>query len=581
MGLLGRLLQGRWAAFATLFLAALLLTTDAEAYEPTVPPFLEESLANPPGLPPPPAQPEPGQPPVPAEAPEPKTLRVAFASFPDYMDPQLSYTAEGWTAMSDVYLPLLTFRRASGKVGSEIVPGLARSLPKITNGGRTYTLFLQAGLKYSDGTPVRASDFEYAIKRLFRVNSGGWPFYTVIEGAERYLRTRQGGISGIVTDDRSGKIVIHLRKPTSAFPDLLALMFAAPVPRGTPMHDLSRNPPPATGPYVITSSRLGIGWSYERNPAWASANGPRVPEVPAGQMDRIEVSVIRNGNAEVNDIIADKIDWMQNPVPVGRFGELQRKYGGTQLRVEKTASTYYFWLNTTKAPFDDLRVRRAVNYAVDARALQRIYGDQLAPTHQILPPGTPGYRRFDLYPYNMAKARRVIAKADPEDRKITVWTDTESPNAEAGEYFAYVLRQLGFRVHLKVLNADNYFTVIGNRSTPNLDAGWSDWFADFPHPDDFFRPMLLGSSILSRNNGNFAQVNVPALNAEANRLNAMPLDQGTERRYARLDRSYMKLAPWVPFGTRTLTTFVSSRIDLSKVIFSPVFFQYLTSFQFK
>ncbi len=75
------------------------------------------------------------------------TLLGTYASFPDYLDPQLSYTAEGWTAMYDTYIPLLTYRHASGAAGSEVIPGLAKSLPKITNGGKTYTLFLRKGLK--------------------------------------------------------------------------------------------------------------------------------------------------------------------------------------------------------------------------------------------------------------------------------------------------------------------------------------------------------------------------------------------------------------------------------------------------
>jgi peptide/nickel transport system substrate-binding protein len=508
-------------------------------------------------------------------------LRAAFASFPDYLDPQLSYTAEGWTAMSDVYLPLLTFRHAAGKAGTELVPGLAKSLPKVTDGGRTYTLFLRRGLKYSDGTPIKASDFEYAIERLLRLNSGGYPFYTVIVGTSRYQRTHRGGISGIVTAERSGKIVIHLLRRTSSFSTLLALLFAAPVPRTTPMRDQTFDPPPASGPYTITQSSPGIGWAYARNPVWASNNGPLVSQVPAGHVDQIEVDVMPDPKAEVRGVLSGKIDWMQNPVPPLSIQNLAGHVRSVQLRVNKVPSTYYFWLNMTKPPFDDVRVRRAVNYAVDAKALQRIYFGQTVPTHQILPPGVPGYRRFNLYPYNMAKARQTIAAADPRDRTVTVWTDTESPNTEAGEYFAGQLQKIGFHVRLKVPSADNYFTVIGNRSTPNLDAGWGNWFQDYPHPDDFFRPLLLGSSILPFNNGNFAQIDVPSLNKTINKLNSLSLTPGTEDRYAALDRDYMKLAPWAPYGTRTLTTFVSSRVDLDRVIFSPVFFQYLTSFQLR
>jgi peptide/nickel transport system substrate-binding protein len=214
------------------------------------------------------------------------TLMVTYASFPDYLDPQLSYTSEGWTAMYDTYIPLLTYKHASGAAGSEVVPGLAKSLPKITNGGKTYTLFLRKGLRYSNGTMVKASDFTYAVERLFKVNSGGSPFYTDIVGAEGFQKTKSGGISGIKTNDKSGEIVINLVKPRGTFTNELGLMFVAPVPPNTPNEDLSAHPPPATGPYVITKSQPGRGWSYERNPQWLTNNAKLMPELPSGHVDK-------------------------------------------------------------------------------------------------------------------------------------------------------------------------------------------------------------------------------------------------------------------------------------------------------
>ena len=93
--------------------------------------------------------------------------------------------------MYDTYIPLLTYAHASGAAGSKVIPGLAESLPKISNGGKTYTLTLRKGLKYSDGTPVKASDFTYAIERMFKLNSGGSPFYTDIVGAEEFAEDEE------------------------------------------------------------------------------------------------------------------------------------------------------------------------------------------------------------------------------------------------------------------------------------------------------------------------------------------------------------------------------------------------------
>jgi peptide/nickel transport system substrate-binding protein len=123
--------------------------------------------------------------------------------------------------------------------------------------------------------------------------------------------------------------------------------------------------------------------------------------------------------------------------------------------------------------------------------------------------------------------------------------------------------------------------VIGNASTPNLDTGWADWFEDYPHPNDWFQPLLAGSSILRTNNGNFSQADIPSLDAEIARLRHSPLGPTQEAQYAELDRAYMEKAPWVPYGTRLLSTFVSERVDLSKVVYNPTFGADLTSFQFK
>jgi len=506
-------------------------------------------------------------------------LNATYASFPDYMDPQLSYTAEGWTAMGEVYIPLLTYKHGEGAEGSEVVPGLAKEMPKLSNGGKTYTLFLRPGLKYSDGTPVKASDFPYAIERLFKVNSGGSPFYTSIIGAEKFAETKTGGIPGIKTNDKTGEIKIELEKPRGTFPFELALMFAAPVPKGTPNEDLSANPPPGTGPYMITKSQPGRGWEYERNPYWAKANSKAMPEYPTGLIDGAKITIVRNPQTQVNDIEQGKYDWMQNPPPADRYTEVKEKYEGTQFKVEPTISTYYFWMNTTKPPFNDVKVRQAVNYAIDPAALERIYSGQIKGTHQILPPGMPGYKKFDPYPHSMEKAKEMLKEANPSDMNITVWTDTESPNNEAGEYYEGVLKELGFNTKLKIINADNYFTVIGNQSTPDLDTGWSDWFEDYPHPNDFFQPLLAGESILQTNNGNFANIDEPSLNKETAKLGEEELGPEQEEKYAELDKKYMELAPWAPYGTRTLSTFVSSNVNLENIIYNPTFFQYLTSFE--
>jgi peptide/nickel transport system substrate-binding protein len=507
------------------------------------------------------------------------TLRGTYAA-PAELDPAIAYTAEALTAMYNTYLPLLTYAHANGDAGTEVVPALAEDLPEISEDGKTYTLTLRKGLKYSDGTPVKASDFAASMERMFKLPTPGVQFYTDIVGAEKFLETKRGGIPGIETDDKTGKIVIHLTQPRGPFVKELALLYSALLPSGTPAKNLTSDPPPATGPYVIVKSEPS-GWSYERNPQWAKTNGKLMPDLPDGHVDKIEISVVSNKATSVNEVERGKSEWMQSTVPADLYSKVKDKYEGTQFRVERPINLYYFWMNTTQPPFDDPEVRKAVNYAVDSAALERIYSGSLVAAHQILPQGMPGHEPFDLYPHDMAKAKELLAKANPADRDITVWTNNESPNDEAGAYYQDVLSKLGFDAKLKTINAQVYFQQITNISTPDLDTGWVNWFADYPHPNDYFQPQLAGESIIPIGNSNLAQFDDPKLNAKIAELAEQQLGSEQEDEYAQLDREFMEQAPWAPYGTNTVSTFVSSDIDLDEVIFNPTFGQDLTSFQLK
>ena len=509
------------------------------------------------------------------------TLLGAYASFPDYLDPALSHTLEGWTATYDTYIPLLTYAHESGQAGSKVIPGLAEALPKVSGDGKTYELTLRKGLKYSNGEPVVASDFTHSLERAFILNSGGSPFYEGIVGAAKFLKTKKGGIPGVETDDKTGKITIHLENPDGSFESELALPYVALLPAKTPDKDLTAEPPPATGPYVITKSEPGRGWEYERNPQWAKNNAKLMPEIPSGHVDKIKIQVLRNPQTEVNYVESGKLDWMGNEVPPDRYQDVKSKYEGTQFRIEPTFSNYFFWMNTTQEPFNDVKVRQAVNYAIDPAALERIYSGRLEAGQQILPPGMPGYKKLNLYPHNMKKAKELIAEANPSDKEIVVWTNNESPSDDAGTYYQGVLQELGFKVELKILSPDNYFTVITNSSTPELDTGWANWFLEYPSPNGFFQPLLSEDSIAQVGGTNLPRFADPALSKKIAELGEQPVGPQQEAEYAQLDKEFMEEAPLAPYGTSTAATFVSSAINLDNVVFTPSFGQDLASFEFK
>jgi peptide/nickel transport system substrate-binding protein len=500
------------------------------------------------------------------------SLSILTPSFTDYEDPQLGYEATGWEARYNVYIPMLTYAHAEGVAGTKVIPGLAKDLPTVTNGGKTYTMFMQPGLKYSDGTDVKACDFKFAVQRMFDVDSGGAGFYTDIVGATDYQSGKSKDISGITCDDKTGKITIDLTEPRGTFNNELALQFVAPVPPDTPPKDQTANPPPATGPYYFTHVTPGQSWTEERNPEWAKNNAKILsPDLPSGNLDKITSTVVKNYSSATTEIEQNKADDLTDPPPTDRLQEVQSRYPD-QYKTQPTVSTYYFWMNTQQPPFDDVKVRQAVNYAVDPAALQRIYGGLMTPTQEILPPNMPGYKKYGpLYPHDMAKAKQLFQQANPSDTDITVWTDTDTPNDKAGEYYQSVLKELGFDAHLKIINGSVYFDVIGSNKTANLDTGWSDWFEDYPHPGDFFDILLNGDNIAPVHNNNYALFDDKALNDEMTKLGHENFTSSVQTQYGDLDQKIMEQAPWVPYGNRELSTFVSDRVDLSSVIWHPVF----------
>jgi peptide/nickel transport system substrate-binding protein len=202
-------------------------------------------------------------------------LNVTVTSFPDYVDPQLSYTTEGWEVLYNVYTPLLTYKHAKENAGAEIVPGLAKDLPQVSPDGKTYKLTLRSNMKYSDGTPIKASDFTYAIQRLFKADSGGSVFFEPIVGATDYADGKADKIAGITTDDNTGDITIQLTEPNGTFNDLLGLPFAAPVPPTTPLDkDATNSPPPSSGTLSSRPSPMPAPaiWSRLR---WTRSPSPR------------------------------------------------------------------------------------------------------------------------------------------------------------------------------------------------------------------------------------------------------------------------------------------------------------------
>ncbi len=497
---------------------------------------------------------------------------LALTSQPDYLDPALSYTVEGWQTLWITYTPLLTYPHVEGAEGAKLIPGLAKALPEISADGKVYKFELRPDLKYSDGTPVKASDFERTIQRVLNLESGGSAFFFAIEGAEEYVKGKQAtaDIPGIEADDATRTITIALAKPDASFSHVLAMPFAALVPGDTPFKDLSKTPPPGVGAYKITSSVPNRQHVLERN-----ANFPEIEGVPKGNLDKITIKIIKNQQRQTQDVLANKLDSLADPPPPDLLRRVKAE-AADRYREVVTNSTYYFFLNTRVAPFDNKLVRQAVNFALDKPGLARLFGGLLEPGCNFLPPGMSGYVKIDPCPYgdpsappNLERARALIKEAGAEGAEVTVYGNDEDPTKRVAEALADMLTQVGLKAKPKIVEASVYFQTIGNQKT-KAQVGFANWFQDFPHPKNFMF-LVDGKSIQDTNNQNFGNVNDAVVDDEIEALEGEADLEAVADRWAALDRRLVDEALIAPYGHRKLTMFMSERMDFENcAVFHPV-----------
>jgi peptide/nickel transport system substrate-binding protein len=489
-------------------------------------------------------------------------FRLAYDTGIDFLDPGLSYTVEGWGIMWNVYLPLLGYKHVNGPAGATIVPYLAQDLPKVSSDGTTYTLTLRKGLKYSDGTPVKASDFRATIERDFKVDSPGVGFFGNIVGASQFGKTKKGHISGITANDQTGEITIKLTAPQGDFQNILATTFAAPVPASSPAKDQSTHPLPSTGPYMIQSYRPNRQAIVVRNPQWKTNAGTGITEVPNGNPDKMTIDVVGDDTVALQRVISGQDDYDFHQIPTDRLASTQQKYA-SQIKVYTPANTYYFFMNTRVPPFNNLKARQAVEYAIDRNALVRLYGGLATPTENVLPPTYPQYKKLSLYPHNVAKAKQLVQQSGTKGMAITVWNHDRGNDPKATAYLTDVLNSIGWKAKEKIVNSAVYWTTIGNQKTA-AQIGFADWFQDYPHPLDWFDVLLNGKRITATHNNNYSNANVPAVNAAIEKLKKEPtLNAQVNQQWADVDKMADQNALWAAFINRQFTDFFNSDMDLS------------------
>jgi DNA-binding SARP family transcriptional activator/ABC-type transport system substrate-binding protein len=484
------------------------------------------------------------------------TLRLLFQRPFSSLDPALQEDLPPLQSDGLTNDALLTFAWVG--TTQQLVPDLAYTLPTPANGDTTYTFRLRP-VRYADGRLVQPEDFRRAIERLFRVHAGWSGLFTDIVDADKCTVHHCDLSRGILVDDSHRTITFRLTSPDPFFRRKMTLIGTAPVPPGTPFHDLGFTPMPGTGPYIVASAdKHKI--RYVRNPRFAEWSHAAQPD---GNPDVIVMRFGLPPAREVREVELDKADWSADGVPGNLLPEVMRRFPGQWHRLV-TAETDWLQLNTTSPPFDDVRVRKALNLAIDRAAIVRMYGGRLTatPTCQLLPPGLSGYRPYCPYTRqsgdgrwrapDLARARALVGASGTRGEQVTAYGQIGGGPVctTVIRYTVRVLRELGYRAQAHIVPQTSYFETHWN-AVQMACIGEEDF-----QPADFFGTFRCSSL---GDNGWFCD---PRLDADVQRARTL---EETDPRAAnalltKLDREATDRAIALPLVNQHFYDFVSASV---------------------
>jgi YVTN family beta-propeller protein len=408
------------------------------------------------------------------------------------IDPTTIYDPFTFTASRQLYDGLVALRYTGG--AQTLVPDLAEALPEPSNGGTTYTFTVRPGIRYSTGQEVRASDFVLGVHRALVLGVRS-DFYTGIKGGQHcHDHPDSCDLSqGVRADDPARTVTFTLERPDVEFLYKLAY-FVVPTPPGIPVVALPV-PMVGTGPYRVADYRAGQAYTLVRNPWFKPWSFVAQPD---GYPDVIRWVKTDNPRASADAVSTGHADLAWLTPLENRQGAtalvdgLNRRYP-LQLHKELIPGVEFELLNSLVAPFNSRKARQAVNFAVDRNHLVELYGGSTVatPTCQLLPPGFPGNTPYCPYTRtpdaagtyrgpDLAKAQSLVTASGTRGMRVEIFNVTGSLGAPFNEYFAHLLRTLGYRVTLvnKPANQATYDYLFDRRNHVQVVDGL--WISDFP-----------------------------------------------------------------------------------------------------
>jgi len=490
------------------------------------------------------------------------------------VDPQLAYVTTAWSLEYATQAKLYNYPDKAGAAGAKLVPEVAANY-KVSNGGRTYVFTIRKGFKFSDGKPVTAASFKYAIDRTANktLGSPGASFITDKAGTNIVgaLAVNAGNgthVSGVTA--KGNRLTIRLTRSDPTFLSKITMPFFSATSTKLPLTTEVTGAYPSAGPYYFSLNDVDRLTSIRVNKFYKKGPGRHRTHNLSG----VDIQWNLNEQTAYLQTRSNQLD--EGPIPAANVPDVRKDYGVNKGRywVFSSNCTGYLPMNMSRSLFkSDTKLRQAINYGVSRKQYVDQAGlDAGKPWSHLLNPSVPGWTKTQPYPLsapNIAKARQLAGNISNKD--INVWFRSSGTiNPAQAQIVKQDLIRMGFKesnIHMKGFSGADIYTAMGVRGN-DADLGLNmGWCSDYPDPYDWVNVLYYGGNIQAENNVNYSYMNVPKWNKK---MSAAAQLTGRKRlsTYGKLDIELAKqVAPISAMRTYESRYLLSNRVNTKTLVY--------------
>ncbi|MYM56328.1 ABC transporter substrate-binding protein [Rhodobacteraceae bacterium GS-10] len=491
------------------------------------------------------------------------SMIVTYKDDVSTLDPAIGYDWQNWSMIKSLFDGLMDYEPGTTVLKKDLAEDYT-----ITDGGKTFTFTLRKGVKFHNGRELTAEDVKYSLDRVTNpaTQSPGAGFFGSIAGYDAMASGEADSLSGVTVIDPY-TVEIKLSRPDATFLHVMAINFSSIVPKEVVEEygpDFGKHPV-GSGAFKLADWTLGQSLTFERNADYWHEGVPKLDQITfeIGLEPIVALLRLQQGQA---DIPGDGI-------PPAKFLEVTSDPAYKDFVIEGgQLHTGYITMNVKMPPFDNVKVRQAVNMAINKDRAVRIINGRAVPANQPLPPSMPGYAPdYKGYAFDPEAAKALLAEAGFADGFETeLYVYNTDPNPRIAQSFQQDLAAIGIKAEIRSLAQANVIAAGGEPDqAPMIWSGGMAWIADFPDPSNFYGP-ILGCDGAVQGGWNWswycnADLDAKAVEADAMTDPAMAAER--EAKWREIYLSIMEDAPWVPVFNEQRFTMRSAKLGGPNEIF--------------